>query len=44
MTACASMTLLQARRFVLGVNARLVGKVARLPMGMGVGVMLVANA
>ena len=38
------MTLLQAKRSVLAVSARHVGKVARVPMGMGVGVTLVANA
>ena len=38
------MTLLQAKRFALGVNARRVGEVAKVPMGMGVGVTLVANA
>ena len=38
------MTLLQAKRFALGVNARRVGEAAKVPMGMGVGVTLVANA
>ena len=44
MIRCVSMTLFQAKRFVLGVNARCVGEVAKVPMGMGVGVTLVANA
>ena len=38
------MTLLQAKRSVLGVSARHVGEVARVLMGMGVGVTLVADA
>ena len=40
----ASRNWLQGKRVVLGVNARRVGEVAKVPMGMGVGVTLVANA
>ena len=44
MSWCVAMTLSLAKLFVLGVNARCVGEVAKENMGMGGGASLAPKA